>query len=64
MATDTLERGDSEMTIKFFLYGQGIQVPIMILWAGSASVSEFVLDFAPPVFHVVSNYGLSMILKT
>ena len=36
----------------------------MIDWEGSASVSEFVLDFAPPTISVTSNYGMSMILNT
>ena len=61
---DTLNRGGGTINMKFFLYGQGVSMPIMIEWAGSASVSEFVLDFAPPVMSVTSNYGMSMILST
>ena len=63
-AGDTMDRGGTSITLKFFLYGQGISMPIMIVWAGSASLSEFVLDFAPPVFRVGRNFGMSMILNT
>jgi hypothetical protein len=62
--TDTLNRGGKTHTLKFWLAGQGVSVPIMILWAGSASVSEFVLDFLPPTLYVNSDFGMSMILKT
>ncbi len=30
-----LDRGGGEMTLMFYMYGQGVSMPIMIEWAGS-----------------------------
>jgi hypothetical protein len=32
---DTLNRGGPNMNLNFWLYGQGLSIPIMIMWAGS-----------------------------